>query len=481
MRGIRVDTTIFFSYPSRRHLNAYLPSWHRRERSQVPRLLFINPANREKGLGNIKATAWPPLNLPYLAARTPRLYEIDVIDENIEPFQYRDADIVGITGFTPSIYRAYQIAHIYRQKGITTVMGGIHVSMTPEEALSFCDAIVIGEGEDVWPKVLKDFEAGCLQRTYRGTLVDLATLPLPRRDILNNSFYRWASVQTSRGCPMNCSFCSVTAFNGRRFRRRPLDAVVEELKQIPQKLIMIADDNILGYGEEDIQWAHSFFSKILQEGIRKRFFVQSTILLGEDRELIRLAARAGVKIAFIGIESLNPAALRSYHKGINLERASQERYKELIGGIRQGGIAVIGGFMLGSDDDDRDVFSSTLKFIRSSRIDVLQLTKPTPLPGTQLWNDLCEQGRILDQEFPRAWENYRLTKMVFKPARMSVEEVYEGFTHLRKCYYGTLETLKRYVSTFAATKSLSASLIAFKIDSSYRKAFRHSEHYRLYG
>ncbi len=447
----------------------------------MPRLLFINPANRQKGLGTTKATAWPPLNLPYLGARTPQHYQIDVIDENIEPFQYRDADIVGITGFTPSIYRAYQIARTYRQKGITTVMGGIHVSMMPEEALSFCDAIVVGEGEDVWPEVLKDFERGSLQRTYRGTLVDLAKLPLPRRDILNNSFYKWASIQTSRGCPMNCSFCSVTAFNGRRFRRRPLDAVIEELKRIPQKLIMVADDNILGYGEEDLQWVNAFFSKILQAGIRKRFFVQSSILLGEDRELIRLAARAGVKIVFIGIESLNPATLRAYQKGINLERARQNRYKELIGRIRQGGIAVIGAFMLGNDDDDRDVFSRTLQFVRSSGIDVLQLTKPTPLPGTQLWKELNEQGRILDREFPRAWENYRLTKMVFEPAKMSIEEVYKGFTRLRKSYYGTLETLRRHASTFTATKDISASLIAFKFDSSYRKSFRHSEHYRLYG
>ena len=152
----------------------------------MPRLLLINPSNTHKGLGNILATAWPPLNLPYLAAMTPRYYQIEVLDENIEHFEYRDADIVGITAYTASVYRAYQIAQIYRKKGIPTVMGGIHVSMMPEEAANYCDAVVIGEAESIWPKVLEDFEAGKLQKQYKGTWINLENLPIPRRDILLN-------------------------------------------------------------------------------------------------------------------------------------------------------------------------------------------------------------------------------------------------------------------------------------------------------
>ncbi len=187
----------------------------------MPRLLLINPSITNKALGNIRATAWPPLNLPYLAAVTPSHYQIEVIDENVEPFKYREADIVGITALTSSVFHAYQIAQIYREKGIPTIMGGIHVSMMPDEAQRYCDSVVIGEAENIWPKVLEDFEAGKLQKQYRGSWADLETLPIPRRDILQNPYYRWGSIQTSRGCPMNCSFCSVTAFNGRRFRRRP--------------------------------------------------------------------------------------------------------------------------------------------------------------------------------------------------------------------------------------------------------------------
>ena len=446
----------------------------------MPRLLLINPSNIHKHLGNIRATAWPPLNLPYLAAVTPRHYQIAVIDENIEPFEPREADIVGITAYTASVYRAYQIAQIYRKKGIPTVMGGIHVSMMPEEALRFCDAVVIGEAETIWPKVLEDFEANNLQKQYKASWVNLDTLPIPRRDILKNPYYRWGSIQTSRGCPMNCSFCSVTAFNGRQFRRRPLNSVIEELEQIPQKWVSLTDDNIIGYGKRDLEWTQAFFSRILEKGIKKVFFAQASILFGEDRGLVRLAARAGLKIVFTGLESVNPKALQAYRKDINLQRLHQGRYKELIARIRKEGIVFHGAFVLGSDEDDRSVFHSTLQFIKSSHIDVLQATKLTPLPGTQLWETLQKQGRILNQDFPKAWDDFRFSRMLFKPTQMSIEEVYEGFTYLRKAYYSFWETVKRTLSTLLSTKSLTSTFIAYKINVSYRKAFRNSEHYRLY-
>ena len=446
----------------------------------MPRILLINTSNIHKGVGNIRETAFPPLNLPYVAASTPHHYKIEVIDENIEPFEYKEADIVGITAYTSSVYRAYQIAQIYHKHDIPTVIGGIHASMMPEEAMEFCDAVVIGEAENIWPKVLQDFEANRLQKQYLGSWENLETLPFPRRDILQNPYYQWGSIQTSRGCPMNCSFCSVTAFNGRRFRRRPLDSVIEELKQIPQKRVMLVDDNIIGFGKQDIEWAYAFFSLILEKGIKKFFFAQASILFGEDRKLLQLACRAGLKVLFVGIESVNPKTLQSYRKTINLERLFQDRYQELITRIRKAGIALHGAFILGSDEDDTSVFQSTLQFIKSTHIDVLQITKPTPLPGTQLWSTMYKEGRILNHNFPQAWDDYRLTKLVYKPTKMSIEEVYEGFTYLRKVYYSFYETVKRTLSTLFTTKSLITTLIAYKWNASYRKAFRNSEHYKLY-
>lgn len=254
----------------------------------MPRLLFINPANIHRTLGNIKSTAFPPLNLPYLAAVTPKHYQINVIDENIEPFEFQKADIVGITAYTATVTRAYQISQMYRKKGIYTVMGGIHVSMMPDEALRYCDTVVVGEAEGVWPKVLEDFEADNLKDRYKGAWLSLENLPIPRRDILKNSYYSWGSIQTSRGCPMSCSFCSVTAFNGGRFRRRSLDAVIEELDLIPQKRIMLTDDNLFGYGKEDREWTRAFFTQILDKGIKKPFLAKHLSYLGKILNLLAL-------------------------------------------------------------------------------------------------------------------------------------------------------------------------------------------------
>jgi len=446
----------------------------------MPRLLLINPLNIRKGLGNIRASAFPPLNLPYLAAVTPPHYHIEVLDENIEPFRYREADIVGITAYTASVNRAYQIAQVYRKKNIPTIMGGIHVSMMPEEALRYCDTVVKGEAEEIWPKVLEDFEAGNLKTLYTGTWPSLKTLPVPRRDILRNSYYQWGSIQTSRGCPMDCTFCSVTAFNGRRFRRRPLDSVIEELQEIPQKKILLVDDNIIGHGEKDYEWTRAFFSRILEKGITKLFIAQASINFGEDPELVKLAARAGLKVVFVGIESINPNSLKSYGKGINLKRLQQNRYKELITRIRKEGIAFLGAFVLGSDEDDHSVFHSTMKFIKSSHIDVLQITKPTPLPGTQLWKSLQKENRIINQNFPQAWEDYRFSRLQFNPAKLSIEEVYEGYAYIKKDYFSFWETIKRTLSTLLTTKKITTTFIAYKLNSSYRKAFLDSENHRFY-
>lgn len=446
----------------------------------MPRLLLINPTNIHQGLGNIKSTAWPPLNLPYIAAVTPKHYQINVIDENIEPFEFQEADIVGITAYTATITRAYEIAQIYRKKGIPTVMGGIHVSMMPDEALNYCDSVVVGEAESVWPSVLEDFESGNLKDRYKGTWLSLEKLPIPRRDILKNSYYRWGSIQTSRGCPMNCSFCSVTAFNGGRFRRRQMDTVIEELNQIPQKRVMLTDDNFIGHGKEDREWVHTFFTRILDKGIKKTFFGQTSILLGKYPELAHLAARAGLKIVLIGIESVNPKTLESYGKHSSIRRFNPDQCKELITNIRKAGIAVLGAFVLGSDEDDHTVFHSTLEFIKSAHIDVLQITKPTPLPGTQFWKDLQQENRIIRKNFPKDWEDFRLTKLVYRPLKLSIEDIYMGFTYLRKVYYSFWETLKRTFSTFTATKSISTTFTAYAFNASYRKAFRNSEHYRKY-
>jgi len=446
----------------------------------MPKLLLINPAIKKTVLGNTRATTWPPLNLPYIAALTPPHYDVQVIDENIEPFEFRNADVVGITAMTSSVFRAYQIAQHYRSRGIPTIMGGIHVSMMPDEALEFCDAVVQGEAESVWVQLLEDLESGRLRRKYRGDWQDLDNLPLPRRDILKNSFYNWGSIQTSRGCPMDCTFCSVTAFNGRRFRRRKVNSVIQELKQIPQKKILIADDNIIGHGRRDREWTKIFLKKVIDLRLKKIFFVQSSLQLGEDPELLRLAAAAGIKVALIGMESVNPASLQAYKKFINLKHFHENRYTELIKNIRKTGIAVLGAFLMPDDNDTKAVFDATRHFIQSTGIDIIQTTKPTPLPGTQLWNTLMKDNRIIDTDFPKAWQEYRLSRLVYEPKKMSRQEAYQGFTALREIYYSWPKTIRRTLNTLWTTRDPITTLIAYRINASYRKAFFESDHFRQY-
>jgi radical SAM superfamily enzyme YgiQ (UPF0313 family) len=243
---------------------------------------------------------------------------------------------------------------------------------------------------------------------------------------------------------------------------------------------MIADDNIIGFSQEDRDWTKAFFARIIEKGIRKNFFVQASIQFGEDRELIRMAARGGVKILFIGLESVKPETLRLYQKGLNLKRLQQDKYHELISRIRKAGIALIGAFVVGGDDEDISIFDTTLEFIKTSHIDILQITKPTPLPGTQLWHQLLNEGRILNQDFPADWEEFRFTKMVYKPTNMSIEDVYEGFTYLREIYYGFWQTLKRTINTLLTTKNLVTTIMAYKFNSSFRKGYISSEHRKIY-
>jgi radical SAM superfamily enzyme YgiQ (UPF0313 family) len=215
------------------------------------RLLLVNPVNPIRfGLSNSRSFRFPPIGLGIIAALTPKSWEVRLIDENWEGFTYQEADLVGITAFTASANRAYRIALFYRVTGMPVVMGGIHASMRPEEALEFVDSVVIGEAEHVWPKVIADVEAGGpLQQRYQVERSDLSGGPWPRRDLFHPG-YLYASVETSRGCPMDCEFCSVTAFNGRRYRRRPPEEVLAELEAIPQKKLVFVDDNnlVLGSG-----------------------------------------------------------------------------------------------------------------------------------------------------------------------------------------------------------------------------------------
>ena len=274
---------------------------------------------------------------------------------------------------------------------------------------------------------------------------------------------------------MNCSYCSVTRYNGLKFRRRPVKAVVEELQQIQQKYVFFLDDNLFGHG--DTAWLFEFFSQILKRKIKKIFFSQISIQFGEDKKLIRLAAKAGLKIVFVGLESVNYDSLTAYNKHLNANYVRTNRYIELINNIRKGGIAFMGGFMLGGDQDRIADFPATLNFLKKARVDVLQMTKPTPLPGTRFFEELESQNRIINNNYPHDWKNYRFTRMVFRPKHISIEEVYHGFHWLKKEFYSLPVQIRRNFRTLLDTRSFSTALISYIMNRSYEKYFRESDLY----
>lgn len=425
----------------------------------MKKLLLINPAYRTKLLENVRVLALPPLNLLMLAAYTPPGFVIEILDEAFDDIDYDcGADIVGITCMTPLAPRAYEIGAEFRRRGVVVVLGGIHVSMLPDEAQGYADSVVIGEGEEIWPGLLTDFIAGRLQLRYTAAdRPELSDLREPRRDLLHNKYFV-QTVQTSRGCPHNCRFCSVTRFNGGHFRMRSIDKVIAEIEALPDKRLFIIDDNIIGAGDACTKRAFALFDRLRH--CRKEWGGQTCLNIVEQDGLLAAAAKSGAKAFLIGFESLHEASLTRFNKKVNL-RPTTRNFKEAIHKIQDHGIAVIGGFIFGADEDTLDTFRTTLDFIFDSGIDAVQLSIQTPLPGTGLYQDLAEAQRLLLTDYPRDWEAYNIFEPVFQPKNISPDDLYRGLIEAYRQVASPWRSLPRGLKTFRRTRSLFSTGISF--------------------
>jgi radical SAM superfamily enzyme YgiQ (UPF0313 family) len=433
------------------------------------KLLLINPVNPARiGLTVNKSSRFPPIGLGIVAALTPEHWEVALLDENWEPFVYQDADLVGITAFTASANRAYEIAATYRQRGVPVVMGGIHASMCTQEALQFVDAVMIGEAEMAWPQVVADVEARRLQRVYRGGWVELAGLPRPRRDLFHPG-YMFASVQTSRGCPMDCEFCSVTAFNGRRYRRRPPEEVLDELETIPQKMLFFVDDNIIGYGRESREQALAIFRGMVERKLDKWWFCQASLNFAdpENDEVLQWAGRAGCKMVFLGLEAEEVDALAEVNKRLNLRRGV-ESYEEAFRRIHRAGIAVLGAFIFGMDGDTPHKLRHRAEYMVRSGIDVMQKTFLTPLPRTRLFDQLQDEERLLYTGFPQDWEHYDMGEVVYQPGGMTPETLAQVMGESSQRMYAWPVLVRKAARTLWETRDPMAAMFAWQSNVNYR-------------
>jgi len=443
----------------------------------MSKLILINPVNPARtGLTVNKSSRFPPISLGILAALTPPEWEVEIIDENWETFTFKQADLVGITAFTASAPRAYEIAAEYWQKGIKVVMGGIHASMCTQEALQYVDSVVIGEAEGIWPTVLEDFSDGSLKREYRGSWGNLEGLVWPRRDLFNPG-YMFASIQTSRGCPMDCEFCSVTSYNGRRYRRRPNDEILAELETIPQKMLFFVDDNIIGYGQEHRQAALELFKEMAKLKLNKLWFCQASINFADDEELLKWAARAGCKMVFLGLEAEEAGALDAVDKHLNLQR-SVDSYRSAFARIHKAGIAVLGAFIFGMDGDTSFKLKQREEYIVSSAIDVMQTTYLTPLPGTRLFERYRSEKRLLYENFPDDWAHYDMTEVVFTPDGMTPIDLRDGMQTANKKMYSTAVLRRKAFNTLKATRDMMTTMFAWSSNQNYREVFKGNENYK---
>jgi len=432
------------------------------------KLLLINPvSDLRKGFVYSNSSQYPPLALGILAALTPDNWEVEIFDENFENFNgFIEADLVGITSFTSSAYRAYKIAAVYKKNNVPVVMGGIHASMVPKEAINYVDVVGVGEAESYWSSIINDFEQGKLKKFYYGSQLPLDKVPLARHDLFHEK-YTIDSIQTTRGCPFDCSFCTVTAFNGAKYRMRPVENVLKEIEMIKTKNMFFIDDNLLGYSKKAKEHATAIFKGMIERGIKKEWWTQCSLNVADDDEVLELMAKSGCKLIFIGIESETTEGLEDTNKKLNA-RMGFDKYTEAFNKIHKHGMAVLGSFIFGLDSDTEESLKNRKDYILSQPIDAYQTGILTPLPGTKMYRDFEKQGRIIKNNYPEDWQYYSIEDVVMEPGKMDAETLSITMKSVWYDLYNKKTILRKFMNTLRATKSTIAAGWAISANMTYR-------------
>lgn len=426
----------------------------------MPKVLYIamsgvrivNPALRALGLtlpgfierGQVIASL-PSLGLLTLAGATPPPWECayrefdQIGDDELQAILTDPPDLVAVSSLSARIHDAYQLCDGLRSQGVPVVIGGLHASAMPDEAGLHADAVVTGQGEWVWPRVLADAEAGALQARYSG-MHDPRPLddsPMPRWELLDVSLYNRIPIQSTRGCPLDCSFCGASRLIS-PYKRKSPERIRRELEAVcevwPKPFVELADDNTF----VSKSWSKEL-ARVMTEFPEVRWFTETDISLADDPELLELLAASGCAQVLIGLESPDPESLAETDSK-DWKKRQRDHYLEKIAVVQAAGISVNGCFAVGFDADGPGVFDSVKSFVSESCLSEVQATILTPFPGTTLQTRLREEGRLLNEEY---WDSCTLFDLVFRPARMGVEELEQGFHDLIRDLYSPEASEKR--------------------------------------
>ena len=436
------------------------------------RLLLVDPYPRNNPYrltaSERRAVWFPKLSLPTIAAYTPENWEVSLVDEAVHDIDFDfPCDMVGISMFTCYAPRAYEIAAEFRKRGKTIVMGGVHPTYCPDEALQHADAIVCGEAEDLWPQLVADYEAGKMQRMYKMTsFPSLENYKSPRVELLSPDSYMTRQCSfTTRGCHFDCEFCSVSPFNGKTTRRRPVKEVVTELRNVQRWIrselvervrdepmwtafltalkirVGIEDGSIVAF-VDDLHNSNRAYCRELWAALKPlkiKWGCQSTMFLADDEEMVKLAAESGCVSVFVGMESLDEDALDETNKPFNRVL----KFSNEIKMFHDYGIMVNPGIVFGFDSDDVTVFERAVDFLTKNQVELAYFNVLTPLPGTQLFDRFEKSGRIFDRD----WAKYDGKHVVFHPSRMTVEQLQDGFNWANHKFYSIPSIWKRLSGT----------------------------------
>ncbi|MDT3776882.1 radical SAM protein [Nitrospira sp. MA-1] len=425
-----------------------------------PKLLLLDPYPRNNPYrmsASERRSIWfPKLSLPAIAAYTPTTWNVEIVDEAVMDINFETpCDVVGISIMTCYAPRAYEIADEFRRRRKPVILGGVHPTYCPDEALRHCDAIICGEAEDLWPQVITDIEAGALKRIYRmEQFPTLSHYKPPRIELLSpDSYMTRLCTFTTRGCHFDCEFCSVSPFNGKTTRRRPVPEVIEELKRAKEWLrsdivermthgslfhalttslkiwVGLEEGSIVAF-VDDLHNSHRAYCRELWQSLKSlniKWGCQSTLFLGDDPEMVKLAADSGCVSVFVGMESLSDDSLDETNKGFNQVRKFENQIKM----FHDHGIMVNPGLVFGFDNDDESVFETAVEFLTRNKVELAYFNVLTPLPGTALFERFKQEDRLIDQD----WSKYDGKHVVFTPKRMTAEQLQEGFFWANHQFY----------------------------------------------